>query len=182
MLFTKFFGAYNDCSLRKDGAAKISHKKNWGNHSKGLASQLIALDSFSKGSEIDNYRIASFLKRDGMTFRYGEDVQLTGYSYFHEQLLDWIKKQINTQKDHGPLEAVFNYIKDAKHPEKAIISIGATRYTYFGETNFLQEGDEVIVVVYDNRLYCTNPILTMATRNAFLEDGISVLIQKVQRA
>jgi len=178
----KFFGAYNDCSLRIEGAAKISHKKNWGEDSKGLSSTLIPIDTFEKGGVMDSYRIASFLRREGMLMRYGEDVELMGYSYFHTKLIDWLKNQINTQVDFGPLEAIGSYLKDAGYPTHAIISIGATRYTHFGETNFLKEGDEVIVVVYDNDKYCMNPILSLANKDELAEkEGISVLIQKVVR-
>ncbi|MGA9046159.1 DUF5718 family protein [Sulfuricurvum sp.] len=181
-IIPKFFGAYNDCSLRKEGAAKISHKKNWGEASKGLSSTLIPIDRFEEGGVMDSYRIASFLRRDGMLMRYGEDVELQGYSFFYAKLLEWMKKQMNTQVDFGPLESIGEYLRAAGCPKQAIISIGATRYTHFGETNFLQEGDEVIVVVYDNTKYCTNPILSMANRNAFEAEGISALVQKVQRA
>lgn len=176
------FGAYNDCSLRIEGASKISHKKNWGAASKGLSSTLIAIDSFEKGGVMESYRIASFLRREGMLMRYGEDVELTGYSFFYGKLIDWMKNQINAQVDFGPLEPIQSYLKEANNPKQAIISIGATRYTHFGETNFLQEGDEVIVVVYDNNRYCMNPILSMANKNQFESEGISVLVQKVQRA
>ena len=31
----RYFGAYNDCSIRVEGAKKISDKKNWGHESKG---------------------------------------------------------------------------------------------------------------------------------------------------
>lgn len=179
----KFFGAYNDCSLRKEGAAKISHKKNWGIASKGLSSTLIPIDSFEQGGVMDSYRIASFLRREGMLMRYGEDVELSGYSYFYRKLLDWMKNQINSQVDFGPLEAIKSYLHEANCPSQAIISIGATRYTHFGETNFLQEGDEVIVVVYDNNLYCMNPILSLANKGALEgKEGISALTQKVIRA
>lgn len=177
----KFFGAYNDCSLRKEGAAKISHKKNWGEASKGLSSTLIPIDTFEKGGVMDSYRIASFLRREGMLMRYGENVELSGYSFFYGKLIEWMQKQINGQVDFGPLEPINEYLKAAGSPTEAIISIGATRYTHFGETNFLQEGDEVIVVVYDNNKYCMNPILTMANRNAFESEGISALVQKVVR-
>lgn len=178
----KFFGAYNDCSLRKDGAEKISHKKNWGEASKGLSSTLIPIDTFEKEGVMESYRIASFLRREGMLMRYGEDVELTGYSFFYGKLLEWMKNQINTQADFGPLEAIRSYLKEASCPAKAIISIGATRYTHFGETHYLQEGDEVIVVVYDNNLYCMNPILSLANKGELGgKEGISVLTQKVVR-
>jgi hypothetical protein len=178
----KFFGAYNDCSLRKEGAAKISHKKNWGSASKGVSSTMIPIDSFAEGGVMDRYRIASFLRREGMLMRYGEDVELSGYSYFYEKLLGWMKNQLNTQVDFGPLEPIRSYLSEAKNPTQALISIGATRYTHFGETHFLQEGDEVIVAVYDNHLYCTNPILSFANKGELEgKEGISALVQKVIR-
>ena len=178
----KFFGAYNDCSLRIEGASKISHKKNWGECSKGLSETLIPIDYFGRGGVMDSYRIASFLRRDGMLMRYGEDVELTGYSYFYDKLIEWMSNQINTQKDTGPLEPISEYLKEANFPKQAIISIGATRYTHFGETNFLQEGDEITVVVYDNNLYCMNPILMMANNGKLEVEGVSALVQKVIRA
>lgn len=178
----KFFGAYNDCSLRKEGAPKISHKKNWGSASKGLSETLIRVDSFEAGGVMDRYRIASFVRREGMLMRYGEDVELVGYSYFHGKLIGWLQSQLNTQDDFGPLEAIKTYLNEAGNPKEAIISIGATRYTHFGETNFLKEGDEVIVVVYDNDLYCMNPILSLANKGELSgKEGISALVQKVVR-
>lgn len=175
------FGAYNDVSLRKN-AAKISMKKNWGENTKGLSSQLIAIDKFEEGGIMDNYRICSFLRREGAgVFRYGEDVELTGYSYFYTQLLEWIKNQINTQNDFGPLEPVIEYIKDAGLPEELIISIGATRYTEYGEKTFLQEGDEVIVALYDDRLHCQNPVFSKIVAGSYEHEGMSVLAQKVVR-
>ena len=39
-LTPRAFGAYNDCSIRREGARKISEKKNWGPASKGVAPEL----------------------------------------------------------------------------------------------------------------------------------------------
>jgi hypothetical protein len=181
-IIPKQFGAYNDCSLRKEGVAKISLKKNWAPSSKGIAETLFSIDKFENGGVMDSYRIASFLKRNGMTMRYGEDVELKGYSYFYEKLTEWMVNQINTQTDMGPLEPIGEYLKSAQLPSQAIISIGATRYTHFGETTFLQEGDEIVVVVYDNTLYCMNPLLMMVNRGELNVPGVSALIQKVVRA
>jgi hypothetical protein len=181
-IIPKFFGAYNDCSLRIEGAPKISQKKNWGECSKGLSDTLIPIDHFGRGGVMESYRIASFLRRDGMLMRYGEDVELTGYSYFYGKLIEWMSNQINTQKDTGPLEPISEYLKEAGFPKQAVISIGATRYTHFGETNFLQENDEIVVVVYDNNRYCMNPILMMANSGKLEVEGVSALVQKVTRA
>ncbi len=177
------FAAYNDCSIRKEGAKKISEKKNWGEASKGLSDQLVAIDRFEEGGEMDSWRIASFLKRDGNVFRYGEDVELTGYSYFYGKLMAWITNQMNTQVDVGPLEPLNDYIKAAGYPKKAIISIGATRYTSYGETTFLNAGDEVIVVLYKESAECDckNKVLSkLASDSLVCNDGMSILRQKVK--
>ena len=176
------FGAYNDCSIRKKGAKKISEKKNWGRGSKGFSSTLIPIDRFDADSAMDYYRIASFLRRDGVVMRYGEDAGLHDYSYMYKKLIDWIIHQVNSQKDEGPLEPILEYLKKADYPTKAVISIGATRYLPYGETTFLQEGDEMIVVLYDSLKYCKNPILMMATQEELDVEGVSALIQKVKRA
>ena len=175
----KQFGAYNDCSIRKEGAKKISEKKNWGPASKGLSETLIDIDTFEEGSMLDHWRICSFLRNGEMMMRYGEDVELSGYSFFYQKLIEWMKNQINSQVDHGPLEPLLQYIKEAGYPEKLVVSIGATRYTTYGESTFLQEGDEVIVVVYDNDLYCKNPIMMMAQTGELNVVGVSALVQKV---
>ena len=47
------FAASNNCSIRKDGAKKISQKKNWGNSSKGISDNLIQLDNFSENGIIN---------------------------------------------------------------------------------------------------------------------------------
>ncbi|MEA2073266.1 MAG: DUF5718 family protein [Campylobacterota bacterium] len=175
----KYFGAYNDYSIRVKGANKISDKKNWGHETKGFADKLIEIDNFTQGSNIDNYSICSFLRRDGEVHAYGEDVELTGYSYFHEKLSEWILNQINTQEDFGPLEPISEYIHACENPDEAIISIGATRYTEYGETTFLQKGDESIVIVYDRTKLSSSQVLEMVQSSHYDSSKMSVLAQKV---
>jgi hypothetical protein len=175
----KYFGAYNDCSIRKKDADKISEKKNWGHESKGFSNNIIAIDKFESGGNIDNYSICSFLRRDGELHQYGEDVELTGYSYFHEKLIDWILNQIQTQEDFGPLEAVSEYIIACENPSEAIISIGSTRYTPYGEKTFLQEGDESIVVVYDRTKVNAQDVLKAVESSKYDNNTMSVLAQKI---
>ena len=173
------FGAYNDCSIRVAGAEKISDKKNWGVASKGIASSLIAIDKFEVNGVMDNYSICSFLKRDGKITAYGENVELNGYSYFYSQLTEWIKNQINTQEDFGPLEPLNEYIQACNYPANAVISIGATRYTKYGETTFLQTMDEIFVVVYNHELYTFNDIDLALTSGEYDKEKMSILHQRV---
>jgi len=173
------FAAYNDCSIRVAGAQKISDKKNWGANSKGLAEKLIAIDSFTAGGVMDHYRICSFLRRNDELHAYGEDVALTGYSYFYEKLQEWIVNQINTQEDFGPLEDIKSYIAACNNPKNLIISIGATRYTPYGETTFLQSGDEVIVALYDKRSHTQEDLLNALDLKEYDASGLCILAQKV---
>ena len=175
----RYFGAYNDYSIRVKGAEKISDKKNWGLESKGFSNNIIEIDKFSEGGNIDNYSICSFLRRDEEVHAYGEDVELTGYSYFHEKLVDWMLNQINTQENFGPLEPLSEYIHACNNPSEAIVSIGATRYTEFGEKTFLKPNDESIVIVYNHTKISSSDVLESVKASKYDNENMSVLAQKV---
>jgi len=173
------FGAYNDCSIRVAGAKKISEKKNWGANSKGFASTLLEIDRFEAGGIMDNYSICSYLKRSNKLIPYGENVELLGYSYFYAKLTTWIQNQINTQEDFGPLEPLLEYIQICDYPAQAIISIGATRYTEYGEKTFLKKDDELFVVVYDHTNYSYDNITTLLQNEEYTQKSMSILHQRV---
>ncbi len=145
------FTTFNDCTIRKEGAKKISEKKSWGENSKGIGDKWITIDSFEDGGIMDNYHLCSFVKRDGTLHPYGVDAPLLGYSYFYFRLKNWLIEKMNMQKDFGPLEDIAIHLKNSYYPKQALISIGATAYAEFGEHNYLQNGDEVYVVAYDVR-------------------------------
>ena len=144
-------GAFNDCSIRRPGAPKISHKKNWGPDSKGVAGRFFAIDDLGPEGPTATLRLASFLRRDGQAHDYGLDSPLVGYSYYGDRLLDWIVERLRNQagSPDTPLEPVGDYLLAAGRPATVLIGIGATRYTPFGASTFLEPGDESIVVVYD---------------------------------
>ena len=173
------FGASNDCSIRKEGAKKISEKKNWGSASKGFASNLIKIDKFTEGGILDRYRIASFLVRNGEVFVYGEDSPVRDYSYFYEKLITWLIDKFNNQENAGPAENINLYLNEAGCPKQVMISVGATRYTDYGEHNFLQHGDKAVVVVYPEDVYSQEEIIKRVGKDNLEEDDISVLIQEV---
>jgi len=145
------FTTFNDCTIRKEGAKKISEKKSWGLNSKGIGNKWISIDTFEEGGIMDNYHLCSFVKRDGVVYPYGVDAPLLGYSYFYTKLKNWLIDKMNTQKDFGPLENIAEHLKTCNYPKQALISIGATAYAEFGEHNYLQRGDEVYVIAYDSR-------------------------------
>ncbi len=173
------FMAYNDCSIRVANAKKISNKKNWGENTKGVSEDEIQIDKFAKGGIMDQYSLTSFIKRDDKVIQYGENSELLGYSYFYEKLQKWITDKLNSQKDQGPLEDLKSLIKIANQPQELIISIGATRYTEFGETHFLKKSDKLFVIVYDHNLYSHEDIIRMVEVEKFNKKSLSSLKQKI---
>lgn len=151
-LIPKKFTTFNDCTIRKEHAQKISEKKSWGTHSKGIGDKWIEIDQFEHGGIMDYYHLCSFVKRDGILHPYGVDAPLLGYSYFYRELRLWLIEKINTQEAFGPLEEIKCHLHLAQYPTQAFISIGATAYSNFGENNYLQDGDEIYVIAYDARI------------------------------
>jgi hypothetical protein len=145
-------GAFNDCSIRRPGALKISHKKNWGPASKGAAARFFDIGDLTPDGPTSTLRLVCNLRTaDGQEHAYGVDSPLLGYSYYGEVLLDWITERVASQKGSAdtPLEDVGALMVASGHPANLLIGIGATRYTELGESTFLQPGDEAIVRVYD---------------------------------
>ena len=175
--------AWNDCSIRREGARKISDKKNWGPASKGVAARGFAVDDISADGGLAPLRIASFMRRGGQAHEYGVDSPAAGYSYAGATLIDWLVGRLANQHgaDDTPLEPVGEYLRQAGCPEQALIGIGATRYTPFGESTYLVAGDESIVIVYDQRQSSPQDVAAaVADGREQSLPGASVLTQRVE--
>uniref|UniRef100_Q31F85 Uncharacterized protein n=1 Tax=Hydrogenovibrio crunogenus (strain DSM 25203 / XCL-2) TaxID=317025 RepID=Q31F85_HYDCU len=177
----KAFSAFNDCSIRRPNAKKISQKKNWGKACTGLSNQWIEIDRFEKGGILDNYHIASYLKRGNEIKQYGVDSPVLGYNYFYEKLSQWIVKTLNSQSDFGPLENLTDLLKEAHYPEQMIVTLGATRYTEFGETGFLKADDQIGIFIYDQSHHTASEIPRLFQHPEKIPDDFSgsALIQSV---
>jgi hypothetical protein len=178
-------GAFNDCSIRRPGAARISEKKNWGPDSKGVASRMFPVGDLDPAGATATLRLACFLRRGGACDEYGIDSPLPGYTFYGERLLAWLVDRLRSQRggEGTPLEPVGDYLREAGCPSRALIGIGATRYTALGEGTFLEPGDESLVVVYD--AVATPPEALRAAVAAGEEDALpaaSVLRQAVVAA
>lgn len=174
------FGASNDCSIRREGATKISQKKNWGPSSKGFSDNAIELDVFDERSVINDYRIASFLVRDGIAYEYGEDSFVKDYSYVYGKLTNWLIDKFNNQKNEGPAEDIHSYLVSIGCPTRILVSIGATRYTDYGEHNFLSAGDKSVVILYPDSKYTKEQIEKMVVSpDSLIPADISLLSQNV---
>lgn len=176
--------AFNDCSIRRPGARRISEKKNWGAASKGIAPQGFATEQLNRDGTSGALRIASFLRRGDACFEYGIDSPLAGYSYFGDALLSWIVDRLcNQTGEEAPLEDVGALLAACGRPERIVIGLGATRYSYFGEREFLRAGDESIVILYDGDVHTAARISeAVAARAEFELERASVLTQLVARS
>ncbi len=173
------FGAFNDASLRT-AKPKISLKKNWGVDSHGMSAQTLPIDSFTSQGVLNSFVLGSWLQRNGKWQQYGEASEVRYYSYFYRQLLDWLLHKMNTQHDHGPLENIADLLKVAGYPAQAYIAVGATRYTPFGENTYLQPGDEIVVVLFEEQ-FSTEHILAKLSKDELEQTASCVYLrQKVQ--
>lgn len=173
------FSAFNDCS-RRIAANKISHKKNWGAASQGMAEAIIPIDDFtSTNGTIKSYRLCCFLERDGQLLQYGKDTAVSDYCYFNATLVDWIVNQINTQKDHGPLEPIAELMAGSK-PTYGVIGIGATCYTSFGNSDerFLVEGDKIVVAAYDSSQHKITDLEKVVSLDQPPSDGSIIILNQ----
>jgi len=172
------FSAFNDCS-RRENEPKISMKKNWGAASQGMASAIVPTSDFSSvGGSIERYRLGCYLERDGKVLQYGKDTAVSDYCYFNETLVNWMVNQINSQTDHGPLEAISDMIAKSK-PEYGVIGIGATCYSDFGNSDkrFLEDGDKVFVTAYDASKYSSEEVEKLLIEDN-LEANLDLIILK----
>ncbi|MDD5176251.1 MAG: DUF5718 family protein [Sterolibacterium sp.] len=175
------FAAFDDASIRREGAPKISLKKNWGLGSKGLSSRWIKLSNgLDSGSELDTWRIASFLGRDEVWHAYGIDSPVAEYTLYGPALTAWIEEKLTSQADEGPLEDLSSLLSVAGRPRHAVITIGATRYTALGETTYLQPGDSFAVAVYDPQVVDPVQLPELCSKGASV-DGLSLLVRKARR-
>lgn len=81
--------------------------------------------------------------------------------------------------DETPLEPIGDYLEKAGCPQHAVIGIGATRYTEFGETTFLAPGDRSVVVVYNGARYSPAEIHAAAQAGELPAEELSALVQTV---
>ena len=125
-------GAFNDCSIRRPGAPKISVKKNWGPASKGVAAEFFDIGDLTPDGPTATLRLMCHLRtKDGVHHEYGVDSPLLGYSYYGEVLLDWVVERLANQKGSAdtPLEDVGALMVACGRPRTVLIGI-CLLYTY----------------------------------------------------
>lgn len=150
-LHPRWVGAFDDCSIRRAEPRKISENKNWGAASKGVATRGFAVSDIDANGELATFRIASFLRRGEQTHAYGTDSAVATYSAFGDELLEWLVDRLRNQvgSDDTPLEDTGAFLR-ASGCAQLLVGVGATRYEPYGESTFVEAGDDCIVVLYDS--------------------------------
>lgn len=158
-LAPRWVAAFDDCSLRRPNAAKISEKKNWGAGSKGLAPSGFTVTDLSPDGPLQPLRLACFLRRGDETHAYGVDSAIPTYTLFGDALVAWLVDRLAVQ--HGspdtPLEDV-GALLAASGASTVLVGVGASRYEPLGETTFIEAGDEAIVVIYDSLVHAPEQV------------------------
>ncbi|MFT6924921.1 MAG: hypothetical protein ACJAZP_000491 [Psychromonas sp.] len=173
----------NDATYRNASVCKLAEKKNWGLATKGIAEHEILIDKFVAGGELDHFRLCGFHQSNGQWQLCGQDSAVTEYTYFYQQLLQWLVKQIRQQQDKNALHNIQDLLSQAGNPEQILISIGATRYSVFGEQHQLLQGDQLVVALYDSRAYdfqaLASELEKTGTLNVLSKNKIIFLQQQV---
>lgn len=182
-LVPQWVAAFDDCSLRRPGAAKISEKKNWGAASTGVAPDAFEVTDLAGDGPLASMRLACFLRRGEATHPYGVDSAIPSYTLFGESLLDWLVDRLRTQRggDGTPLEDV-GALLDASGASRALVGIGASRYEPYGESTFVEPGDEAIVVAYDADVHSPEQVAELISERRDDELEAASVLRRTARA
>ncbi|MFT5558999.1 MAG: hypothetical protein ACJAXN_001086 [Psychromonas sp.] len=162
----------NDATYRNASVGKLAEKKNWGIATKGIAEHDIPIDKFVEGGDLDHFRLCGFHQSNGQWQLCGQDTAITEYTYFYQALLQWLLKQIRQQQDKNALHNIQDLLSQADYPEEILVSIGATRYSDYGEQHYLSSGDQLVVALYDSRAYHVEMLVSLLEKTGSL-NGLS---------
>lgn len=181
-LTPRWIAAFDDCSLRRPGARRISEKKNWGAGSKGLAARGWSVQDLDPAGDLASLRLACFLRRGDETHAYGVDSEIATYTLFGDALLEWLVDRLAHQRgdEETPLEDV-GALLDASGASQVLVGVGATRYEPYGETTFVEVGDEAIVVVYDSNEHAPGHVATCIAQRRDAELSAASVLRRVAR-
>jgi len=81
---------------------------------------------------------------------------------------------------HGSmlLKHTLSYMNSVGKPERIMVSLGSTRYTEYGNKNYLQKSDETLVILYPESRYTKEKIASLVENRDFSCDDIIFLNQK----
>lgn len=171
----------NDATYRNAKVCKLAEKKNWGYATTGIAEHDILIDKFEGGGELDHFRLCGFHQSNGKWQLAGQDTAICEYSYFYKELLQWLVNQLHQQQDKNALHNIQELLSQAAFPDHILVSIGATRYSAYGEQHQLRSGDQSAVILYDSRVYHISDMTNLLKQNDPLsasKNGDIIILQQ----
>merc|ERR1712181_199660 len=111
------------------------------------------------------------IKRKGNIHLYSAPAPARTYLMYNNELLDWVVDRLNNQQTDGILGYISDLIRLADYPTSMWIMLGAGEYTEWGQKNFIEVGDECLVVIYDETVHTQGP--TDVEINGLFSDQLS---------
>ncbi|MEH0759080.1 hypothetical protein H4F20_05260 [Vibrio sp. 16] len=152
-LMTTHISIGNDVTIRNlAGSTKISQRKSWGIHSKGINRHWWNVSRLSPANYDENIKLVSYIERDGHLHLATPSVSCTELKVFYCHLMAWMVGRINHQADEGMYEEILPKLRALGYPKELILYTGAPNYTEWGEAQFLEPNDKVHIAAYNARL------------------------------
>ncbi|WP_159652626.1 DUF5718 family protein [Vibrio atypicus] len=180
-LMTTHISIGNDVTIRNlPESEKISQRKSWGRHSKGINRHWWNVSRLSPANYDESIKLISYIEREGLFHLATPAVSCTELKVFYCHLMAWMVGRINNQKDEGMYEEILPKLAELGYPKEMILYTGAPNYTKWGEDNFLQKGDQVHIAAYNAKLIDEPLIEDMFQRRALINaDAILSFSQTV---
>lgn len=168
-LMTTHISIGNDVTIRNlPGSEKISERKSWGKHSKGINRHWWNVSRLSPANYDENIKLISYIERDGKLHLATPSVSCTELKVFYCHLMAWMVGRINEQADEGMYEQILPKLAELNYPSELILFTGAPNYSPWAEKHFLATGDKVHIAAYNGRLIDEEIIEEMFLRGELL--------------
>lgn len=168
-LMTTHISIGNDVTIRNlAGSEKISERKSWGKHSKGINRHWWKVSRLSPTNYGENTKLVSYIERDGELNLATPSVSCTELKVFYCHLMDWMVGRINSQKDEGMYEQILPKLAELNYPRELVLYTGAPNYTPWAEQHFLKPGDKVHIAAYNRSFIDEETIVEMFRRGELL--------------
>lgn len=181
-LTTTHLSVGNDVTIRNlPGSDKISQRKSWGKHSKGINRHWWSVSRLSPVNYDENIKLISYIERDGALHLTTAAVSCTELKVFYCHLMTWLADRINEQHDEGMYEEILPKLEELGYPETLILYTGAPNYTTWGNEQFLQTGDIVHIAAYNSQRISEATIEEMFRRQQLTNsDAVLSFSQRVE--
>ncbi len=180
-LMTTHISIGNDMTIRSlEGSEKISQRKAWGTHSKGINNHWWNVSRLSPLNYDENLKLVSYIERDQTLHLATPVVSCTEMKVFYCYLMAWMVERINTQQDEGMYQEILPTLAKLGFPSELILYTGAPNYTQWGNENFVHAGDKIHIAAFNANVVSKEQVEEMfSTNSSSNSDAVLSLSQLV---